>query len=505
MKQIVAFLLLLTAPVVLADNPTLDSIFQSEVFDRLHYFPDAADMTKLVVEFRNNDLLPGNTCNTTAECEKLYRLEYEGENHSTFDVTSVVLGDSGLGHTLTFTLGTPVTTIKDLVLTCFNVKAQPKLGQLRIVIAPQLKTLPTPDTLTFEGIHSPVLVQYQALLPNTLNIADQKKAQALLANALGITDPGEFNRAYRGYVGRVGKSKGDFVYTLLITGAPRGKAVNVQVGGIESFGATPLTATTSVQTMAAPKGRDDAALFLRIGAEANDIKHERKYTLDVRARDTWRSGERWQIGPTLDVNIGNKTAKAPNLGSLAADFRYFFPGNPNFRSRLLISPIFRTDRAFENEDLGVDLVWEMIIPRLDQSLDARRRNEKNLGGPPLARVWGWSVRPVIALEVGRRIKSVEEEVDGSEFSRLRGGLSMTLERGRWKLSVSAVERHLFSEEAVIEGDTVVTTAASDRHFVRGDLTYDVGIIGVTLTHMDGRQPPAFSDTHSTSLGVTFKF
>jgi hypothetical protein len=469
----------------------------------LIYFQDAA-ADKLVIELKAHTLLAGNECADKPTCAAMYALEYR-ENFRLVPITRVD-GPAGTKK-LTVSLEAPVTDVKALVFVARDLKAVPltnpkKIGYLELPVKPQLMALDIDDSEAFEGIRGPAMVQYQALLPDTLTL--DANTPAKLSSALSVTDPGDFDRPYRGYIANVFKES-PYVYTLVVRGGPRGKKLNVQVGGVETFGGAPLNATTAVQTLAIPKGRDDATLFLRLGAEANDIKQERKYTLDVRAREAWLVGDRWQMGPTLDVTVGNKTAAAPNTGALSADFRYFIPGRPGFRSRLLLAPIFRTDRAFENENLGIDVAWEMIIPSLDKSLEMRRKEEKRRGGPPLARVWGWSVRPVIALETGRHLKSSSPEVDDETFSRLRGGVALVLERGRWKLSGSAVQRQLFSDEVLLQSNEVVEVSRSEKRFFRGDLTYDFGTAGLTLTYLNGRQPPAYSPTDSTSLGVTFKF
>src|SRR5205085_1898775 len=247
-------------------------------------------------------------------------------------------------------------------------------------------------------------------------------------------------------------------------------------------------------------------LFLKLSAEANNVKQDRKYTLDSRMHDVWRAGERWNIGPTLDVTVGNKTAKAPNSGAVSLDLRFFIPGSRNFRTNVTFSPIFRSDRSFKNEDLGADVVLEGVIPRLERPLDQRRKEEKRLKGPPLARVWGWKFRPAVAFESGKHVKSASAEIDNAKFSRLRAGFVAGLEFGRWSLSGSLQHRYLFSKEVLLKDDGSVSTISdSSKTYGRADLTYDLGVVGLTLTHLNGRQPPAFSSTHSTSVGLTFKF
>jgi hypothetical protein len=477
----------------------------ANAFSQMVYFPNAPDFKLLAVKFRNFTkfaLDSGNDCADKNTCATMYRLEHR-DNFRTVSIVSVV-ADLG-ANTLTVALETPPTDVKALVLVAYNVKAKPKGGYLELPIKPQLMQLDVDETERFEGLRSQTRLQYQSLTPADPPDLNEDKSRSLLSSALSITDPSDFDRPYTGRVTSYAQDSSKFVHEMVISGAPRGKKLNIQVGGLETFSGAPLQASTTAQSLAVPKGRDDATFFLRIAAEENDVKGERKYSLDARVRDAWMLTERWQIAPTLDATVGNTTSKAPNTGAISSDFRYFFRSPSSFRSRIVFAPVFRTDRDFVNEDLGADVAWEMVIPSLDKSLEQRRKEEKRRGGPPLSRVWGWSVRPILAFEVGRHIKSSSADVDDDQFSRLRGSLVVTLERGRWKLATSGVLRHLLSDEVLLQDGGVIATSASEKRFGRADLSYDFGTVALTLTHMNGRQPPAYSPTDSTSLGIAFKF
>ena len=105
------------------------------------------------------------------------------------------------------------------------------------------------------------------------------------------------------------------------------------------------------------------------------------------------------------------------------------------------------------------------------------------------------------------------DLDGSAFNRLRGTIVAMVERevgrgmpGTVKLTLTATSRHLFSDEAVLDDEgLLVETNRAEKTFFRADLSCDIGPWALTLTHMNGRQPPAFSATHSTSFGVTIKY
>src|SRR4029077_11984292 len=136
-------------------------------------------------------------------------------------------------------------------------------------------------------------------------------------------------------------------------GLPRAKKLEVDVSGIDVYTGTPVSApTATIKTKGLPKTRDEAMAWITAGADADDVKHERKYKLDMRLHNDFSAGG-WKIGPTLDLTVGNTTSKAPNTGSISTDFRYIlgssagaFAEKPGvfFEQAFLLSPIFRSDR-----------------------------------------------------------------------------------------------------------------------------------------------------------------
>jgi hypothetical protein len=379
---------------------------------------------------------------------------------------------------------------------------------VEVPVAPQLAQKDDTGDEPFEKLRGTQDVVYRSLIPIEVRPRDMDRVRAVLSNGLSITDPGEFDRPYAGEVTAIKKvDDAGFVHTLTISGIPRGTKVNVKVGGFEKFGGDDLQASATVQAKALPKTRDEADLWIKVAADADNVKKDRKYSLDTRIHSGWRHG-RWDIGPTLDGVMGNVTSKAPNTAALSFDLKYWLQVAKDsvlHSQSITLSPVFRTDRSFANRDAGADLVYAPIFRRFDQSLDERRKAEKRLGGPPLVRNWGWSVRPSVAMEVGRHIASASPDVRDTEFSRLRVGLSATLEWRKWKLAVGAQSRHLFNDELFLQGTSVLRTSKAERNYARGDLSYDLGTVSLLLTHITGRQPPAFSVTQSTSLGVAFKF
>jgi hypothetical protein len=464
-------------------------------------FPDSTKPKELVIVREENTLDASNACPDTATCAQKYRLE-DRDTYRTYEIDSVSIA----GTTLKAELHELPASTKKLTFVALNLKATPKIGYLEIPVTPQLMQLDIDETEAGEGLRSPIVVQYHALTPITIKQRDERKTRAVMSSALTITDAADFDRPYSGYVAAIAPlDTSSEIFELRIAGAPRGKKLALQVGGFETFNGQAQQATGPVQTIAIPKGRDDATLFVKLSAEANNVKRERRYTLDTRVHDVWRAGQRWNIGPTLDATYGNKTAKAPNSGALSVDLRYFIKGKPEFRTNLTVSPIFRSDRSANNQDLGGDVVLEGIIPRLERSLDQRRKEEKRLKGTPLALEWGWKLRPSVAAEFGTHIKSALEEVEGKSFIRFRAGVSAAVEFGKWSLTTSIQHRYLLDKEVLLQDGAVNTVSDSQKTYGRADLSYDLGVVAISLTHLNGRQPPAFSSTHSTSLGLTFKF
>ena len=125
---------------------------------------------------------------------------------------------------------------------------------------------------------------------------------------------------------------------------------------------------------------------------------------------------------------------------------------------------------------------------------------------PFAQHWGFTVRPVIAIEMGRHLKSTSPQVEHHDLSRVRGELKVIVEYENFSLTLAGVTRHLFSDEVLLgESGSVLTIDRSDRGFLRGDFLWDFGIAGLTISHINGRQPPAFTQAHTTSLGIAIKW
>ncbi len=494
-------------------------------FKYILYFPSAGANQTLILEYRDDaELDPtANSCAGANACSAKYRLERADYPAETIPITDVVYGTTAGGGftTLTFTLAQAPSAAKGLTLTAFNLatfnrlepdpaKRKKNLGWQQFSVAPQLSARPARESLRFDALRSVQTMEYQSLTPLRFSNTIEERAQLTKKIKAIDADPVRFEQPYSVYVTRVEtKSAEGTVHEFDVARLPRARKVTVSVEGIESFGAQALSAKTTVQSLAVPKGRDDSEFYANIGLEADDVKDERKYKLDIRLQERWRAANLWDVGPTLDVTVGNKTSKAPNTAALSFDARRWLDA-PSERfglhsASIVYSPIYRTDRDQDNRDLGLDVAFEPLFTRWERPLVRRRSIEVARGGPPLTRVWGWRIRPSIAAEWGQHLESSSVEVEDEDYLRLRGGVSVILERQQWQLSVTGVDRYLFRDEVVLDATNVVRTSGGHRRHARVELAYNFGTVALTLTHLDGRLPPAFSSTHSTSFGVALKY
>lgn len=466
------------------------------------------DPTTLVASF--DAALPVATENACEgdSCKTRYRVEDRTQPDGRIEVKKVEVDHAD--STLVITLASKPSSVKTLFLVVADYQvpdpANPgkvkSAGRKDLQIKPQYEQiamdLPTPEIGFF----------YRSLTPLTL--PDDFATHVDLAKKISLSDPAQLNRPYPVRVIST-ESHGPFFHTIRLAGLPRGKKLDVAISGIDMWDAVPVATSGTLATLALPKTRDTARVWITGGIDADDVKSERKYKLDTRLHYDFFVGN-WSIGPTLDAIVGNTLSKAPNTASLAADFRYEFgrplaTGEPGFfmQQNMLLAPIFRTDRDFDNQELGLDIAWEPRITALEKSLDFRRLRAFRQKGDPSQLHWGFTLRPTIALETGQKIKSVSTEVEGREFARGRAGVLMVVEFNNLRLSVERTDRHLFTDEATLNAGTVVTTTSSHRGFLRGDLQWDFGFAAITLTHLNGHLPPIYTETSSTSLGITLKY
>lgn len=475
---------------------------RAQDFPAIVHFPDANHLERINVKYQAAfELGASNACANKGACADRFWAERRAAPPKKIAATQVEVKQADFS-ILAITLEEPVPDPKGWVVVASNLVELDAAGNNKEVgwkefpVAPQLVQNAGDEQRRTS-------VRYASLFPHQLQATPDLLAE--LSKKVTVTDPNAFDKPFIVFVSDVRTvDQAGLVHEIELSGLPRGKKLNAALGGIDVFLTQPVAAKATMDTAKVPKGRDDANLYLNVAAETNDISEEQKFKVDTRLTYAWRPGN-WEIGPTLDAVLGNKTSKAPNTAALSADFRYWWGGLATsfFRSQaLLLAPTFRTDRDRDNRDLGIDIAWEPRINPLERTLEVRRARAKV---PPHALKWGYRIRPVIATELGRHLKSIAPEVEDTEFSRLRGSLVVLVERENIRLTVTAHTRHLFTDEVLVKDGAPFTVDASDRGHVRIDLSYDIGNAAWTITHMDGRLPPAFSQVNSTSLGITFKF
>jgi len=498
---------------------------QGAGFKTIFFFPAAQrpeDVNKtLVLQYRDD--LPIDASNACAadECAKKYRLERVDKPFETFTITSAVFGEEGGFPTLTFALDRAPVAAKGLSLLAYDLivvdaqaldpaRQKKSLGPQTFPIAPQLAGAATDEGERFEALRNVQHLDYQSLTPMAFGNSEQERAAASKKVTVVDADPQQFSQPYTVYVDRIATVSKDHVrHQIDLTGIPRGKKVVVTFDGLETFAGQPLQAKATVQNLALPKGRDDSEVYANISIVADDVKNDRQYKYDVHLQDRWRVADLWDLGPTFDATLGNKSSKAPNTAALSFDFRRWlgtdFSTHGIHSASFVFSPIYRTDRAQANRDAGIDIAFEPFFTKLERPLVRRRAIEVANGGPPLVRQWGWRIRPSLALETGEHLRSSEPDVEHHTFERARSGLSAMVERGPWQLTFTGYERYLFEHEVVLDQGKVVRTAKGERRYARADLAYNFANVALTVTYLDGRQPPAFTQTHSTSFGIALKF
>jgi hypothetical protein len=482
---------------------------KARAFPAIVFFPTKGDFTKLRIHFLDGTQLAKdeNACKSEQTCADRYWLQRKVKgDDSKRPVVAAGVTPSVIGDILDLDLAQSVDDPSDLfVIVADEIvlkDGKPKsVGWKDYAVAPQVEQA--------SDLEKPTL-RYASLTPFRLD--DTPQQRRTISQNLSVTDPDDSTLRYNVFVTKLQtEGKGDHpTHLLTLAGLPRGKKVKVAVKGVEQFKSKDVSVDpTTIDPVPFPKGRDDAAFFVNASADADDVGGKKKYKLDTRIHPAWIVGP-WEIGPTLDGTIGNQLSKAPNTASLSADFRRFFASDATAvfpTQSVLLSPTFRTDRKFKNRDVELDLAWE---PRLrwfeGNTLERRRADLKIEGGIPRSIHFGFSVRPSIGLEGGRHIGSSDPQVDDRTFTRARGSLSAKVQWWSFVLSTSSETRTLFSNEVVLDDSgKVVKTAKGLRSSVRFDLSYDLGAVALTVTRINGRQPPAFSPTRSTSFGVTLKF
>lgn len=467
-----------------------------------------ADRKRMQVRFVDGTRLiaPANDCHNN--CANSYEMQRKKKNGDPAPnvIRAAVTTDTYTNDMIELEFDVSVNDVSDLYLIVKDLvveaDGQPKSsGWKEFPVAPQVEQ--AADEITS--------LDYVSLTPTRFENTPENRRR--FTQNLVVVDADDSTLRYSPLVSSVrtgGRNERRHEHQIKLTGIPRGKKVKVSLKGIEQFAGKDVgLGPTVIAPVAFPKGREDALLFIRGSAEANDVKGEKAYSFDFRLHPKWTLGS-FEIAPNVEATVGNKLSKAPNSGSAGVELRKwmeiadesaFFPAQA-----FAIAPTFWTDREFDNRDAGTILTWEPYLRWFEgKTLEQRRARVKADGGLPRAIKWGFRLRPVLGFEGGTHIASTAPEVDDEDFGRLLGKMTGFVQYQQWTFTVTAERRHLFSDEVLSTSDGVVATDDGARSNVKLELGYDFGPAAISVTRINGRVPPAFSATESTTLGVTFKY
>lgn len=492
-RTITAFVLLLGVFVAFADEATT-----------LVYFVPGSEHKIIRAEFRIDEDFPDtdSKCDNVNDCRDRYWLERRVGPRSPMEVKRVRIDPDAKFHTLELTLVKAPDSIEDVFVVfagMFNT-AKEALPWESMPLLPQIEQDEFGDgtTLTYRTLEPRDLTAGKPIV--TAVDKDTGHGHVLPVKSISAVD------------------KDGISHTLEIDNRslPRGKKFKTSVEGLDT-----VKAKTTIERTAFPEKRDDASFYANGSIEADEVgEGSRAYKLDVFIAPKWKfHSDLWEHGPKIDMILGNKTSKAPNTALLGWDFKRFIVKELQgiASHSYSVGPQYRVDRQNENRDFELNAQYDPLFKSLEgKTVEQRRADLEREGEKDILKKakWGYQLRPSIGLEAGWHLESTNPEVEDNSLTRIRGTITAMLERaidvprapGTLKLTITGTARKLFSDEAVLDDEgALVKTDSSDRSFFRADLSYDIGPGALTLTHMNGRQPPAFSPTHSTSFGVTIKY
>jgi hypothetical protein len=202
--------------------------------------------------------------------------------------------------------------------------------------------------------------------------------------------------------------------------------------------------------------------------------------------------------PNVSLNAGSDAAKLPDTGSASAGVVFWLSQGRRSLGNITFAPTFRTDKNYDNRDAGADLIYAPSIARLYQPVERRRRSNPKTE-------FGWWMIFDAGIEWGHHIASKAEEVEGTNFSRLRGVVTYNAQWRNIGFSTAYQHRFLGDDEVISDADTVIRVDDTSRGYIRAELTYNLGAGGISLVHVNGKVPPAFKEAHSTTLGFSLKY
>jgi hypothetical protein len=302
-------------------------------------------------------------------------------------------------------------------------------------------------------------------------------------------------------------SAGDVLWRIFLTPSlPRGTKLKVKVEGIDQYGGQALVGSSSIEVEDYPEGRDDATFYLR-GEKTYDQLGDDSGSLDMKLEQSFlllKSGLEWWY--LIEATVGSKSLDVSQTGTASLGLRHWFDS----QYALSFAPTFRTDRDFHDRDLGADIMFEAEPNAWFKTIDIKRRRDpenRNIHD-------GWWLKPRFGVEAGKHLASSSDEVEGETFLRGLGAINFLLETNRLQLltprdtvtlSVDFAARYLVEDEVTLDDEDVLEIGDGYKPYLRAELSYDIGLVALSAVHLNGKLPPTFKNSRTTTLGLTFKF
>jgi hypothetical protein len=282
----------------------------------------------------------------------------------------------------------------------------------------------------------------------------------------------------------------------------RDGSVGLRLVGLTDVFGQSVAATGDLVPAKVPKGKDDAALYVKAlfesAAGADDA-----YSLDLKLRPQIRLQGRWLFRPEVNAYLAKNVPAATESIRLSALFSHtgVRRGESLVAQTFSLGPAVHADRDFEQVNALLDLRWQpdfrgQYQPRENRRFAFAAANEKRPDEVALP-VFGFGFDAYVAVEAGRTVRS--ETSGDRDVLRLRPHLHGFVELGRFTLDLSSSLRYLFLEEATAEGFQPYTEATLSFAFDPAKH------LALAVTYKDGSQPPVFVEADRYSVGIVAKY
>ena len=319
----------------------------------------------------------------------------------------------------------------------------------------------------------------------------------------------------------------------------RGKEVTLRIDGIHDIFGRELPTTTKVKLDPAPKGKDDANVYLMLSHTAEKLKKP-SFALDAKYATPFARRGQWYISPDMAADVGNDQADAKNTiqGGLAFNRTFVArvpviqrtcaekakTGQPSSLEANVLSPaiLYETDRDGAKKNLLPSFDWQPIFSGLHNSIDeqtarwaAQTCKDPDKIVPPK---FGWGIDAKLGAEGGGSLaEQTAENTDKSQtltakryaIFRPRPVITAFFET-RWFSVVDTVTlRYLFTTEHIIDTDAFALNDVSGFH-PYNDLTISVPIgrtknVAIAVQYEWGEKPPLYKHLNTVTSGITFKY